>query len=66
MILWPVAKSGDALAFDGLLPGLASLSEYGVRELDPMTVKVKVGDGEGFVVDVGVGFRGRLHISLRV
>ena len=59
-------ESGEALKFDGLLPGLASLGDDGVRELDPMTVQVKAGDGEGFVIDVGVTFRGRLHVGLRV
>ena len=55
-------ERGDSLALQGLQLGSASLGEDGVGELDPMQVEVKAGDGEGFLVNVSVGFRGRLHV----
>ena len=59
-------ERGDSLALQGLQLGSASLGEDGVGELDPMQVEVKAGDGEGFLVNVSVGFRDRLHVSLRL
>ena len=46
MTLWFAGRSSDALALDGLLPIFASCGEDGVRELDPVTVDVKVSNGE--------------------
>ena len=61
-----LGQSFNAFLLQGQSLGLASCGEDGVGELDPMKVEVQVSDGKGFVIDVGVEFRSRLHISLRV
>ena len=58
-------ESGEALLMLGRAAGFLAFEKDGGGELDPMPVERQVGDGEGFVVDIGVGFRSRLHVSLR-
>ena len=47
-------ESGEALLVLGRAAGFLALEENGGGELDPVLVERKVGDGEGFVVDIGV------------
>ena len=59
-----LGERSEPLALQGQELGLSAGGEDGVGELDPVQVEVKVSDGEGFVVDVGVVGRESL-LSLR-
>ena len=56
MILWSFGESGEALLMLGRVVGFLALEKNGSGELNPVPVKREVG-----VVDIGVGFRRRLH-----
>ena len=49
-----LGESGEALLVLGRAAGFLALEKNGGGELDPMPVEGEVGDGEGFVVDIGV------------
>ena len=58
-----LGESGEALLVMGRAAGFLAFEENGGGELDP--VPVEVGNGEGFVVDVSVGFGVGVHRCLR-